>query len=138
MELRLDIQVGEEALPYMELCQILSNGLENAWEAVRGLPAGEREVSVQMKYSGDYLIMRIKNRCQSGLVIEKGVIPKSSKEGAGHGFGLGTIQEAAQRCDGEMFCYTDHGYFILDVMIVCCGFEDKKVQSIPSKVRSVP
>ncbi len=33
MELYLDIHVGEEELPYMELCRILSNGLENAWEA---------------------------------------------------------------------------------------------------------
>lgn len=46
-QLRMSIQVGEEELPYMELCQILSNGLENACDAVRGLAAEEREVSVR-------------------------------------------------------------------------------------------
>ena len=30
-----DIRVGEERLPYMELCQILSNGLENARDALQ-------------------------------------------------------------------------------------------------------
>lgn len=34
---RSDIQIGDEDLPYMELCQILSNGLENACDALKGL-----------------------------------------------------------------------------------------------------
>ncbi len=116
-ELSLDIQVGEEALPYMELCQILSNGLENAWEAVRELPAEEREASVQMKYSRDYLIIRIRNKCRRDLIVEKGIVPSTDKKEAGHGFGLFTIQEAAKQLDGEMFCYTDNRSFVLDVMV---------------------
>ncbi len=116
-ELKLDIQVGEEALPHMELSQILSNGLENALEAVRELPVEERTASVQMKYNRDYLIIRIRNKCRSGFVIEKGTIPKSSKKEDGHGFGLSTIQEVARRLDGEMIVYTEQGNFVLDVMI---------------------
>jgi len=116
-ELRLDIRVGEETLPHMELCQILSNGLENAWEAVKELPPEEREASVQMKYSRDYLIIRIRNRCRSDLTVKKDTIPKSSKKEAGHGFGLGTIREAAGRLGGDMLAYTDQGSFVLDVMV---------------------
>lgn len=121
-ECRLDIQVGEEELPYMELCQILSNGLENACDAIKGLDIKERVVSVQMKYSRDYLIMRLRNRCQSGLHVERGNIPVTDKEGHDHGFGLLTVQEAAVRLDGEMFCYTENGNFVLDVMLPCCSF----------------
>jgi len=117
MKLHLDIQVGEEELPYMELCQILSNGLENAWEASAQLPVKEREASVQMRYSRDYLLIRIKNKCRKDLYIEKGIIPKSGKKETGHGFGLATIQEAAAALDGEMFAYTDAGSFVLDVMV---------------------
>ncbi len=115
--LHLDIQVGEEELPYMELCRILSNGLENAWEASAELPAPEREASVQMKYSRDYLLIRIKNKCRGDLAVEKGTSPKSRKKEAGHGFGLVTIQEAAAALDGEMLVYTDSGNFVLDVMV---------------------
>ncbi len=115
--LRLDIQVGEENLPYMELCRILSNGLENAWEASAGLPAESREASVQMKYSRDYLIIRIKNKCRKDLSIGKDTVPKSSKKEPGHGFGLAIIQEAAEALDGDMFVYTDSGNFVLDVMV---------------------
>lgn len=117
MKLQLDLQIGEEALPYMELCQILSNGLENAWEAVSKLPAKEREASAQMKYSRDYLIIRIKNKCRGDLYVEKGTVPGSSKEEKGHGFGLSTVQDAAERLHGEMLCYTDNGNFVLDVMV---------------------
>ena len=47
--------------------QILSNGLENAWDALKALAWDKRKVSVQMKYSRDYLIIRIKNRCREEL-----------------------------------------------------------------------
>lgn len=116
-ECRTDIQLGEEALPYMELCQILSNGLENACDAVKALETDKREVSVQMKYNRDYLVMRLRNGCRDGLYVEKGTIPATDKEGHDHGFGLLTVREAAARLGGEMFCYTENGNFVLDVMV---------------------
>ncbi len=115
--LKMDILLGNEELPYMQLCQILSNGLENALEASRELAPEEIEASVQMKYSRDYLIIRIKNKCRSDFFVEKGTIPKTSKKVSGHGFGLSTIKEAAKMLDGEMFAYTDNGNFVLDVMV---------------------
>lgn len=121
-ECRMEIQLGEEALPYMELCQILSNGLENACDALKDLTMEKREVCVQMKYSRDYLIIRIRNRCREDLHVDKGTIPKTDKEGQDHGFGLITIQEAAERQNGEMFCYTENGTFVLDVMVPSHSF----------------
>lgn len=114
---RIDIQIGEEELPYMELCQILSNGLENACEALLELVKEKREVSVHMRYRREYLLIRIKNRCQDGLFVAWGETVPTSKTEPGHGFGLSAIQEAAGRLGGEMFCYTENGYFILDVMV---------------------
>ena len=117
MELELDLKIGDVELPYMELCQILSNGLENAWDASSELPPDKRKISLQMRYNKDYLVIRMKNRCKNNLCIEEGNLPKSTKGGAEHGFGLRTIQEAARKLDGEMTCYTKKGMFILDVMI---------------------
>lgn len=116
---KMDIQIGEEDLPYMELCQILSNGLENACDALKGLGREERQVSVQMKYSRAYLLIRIRNRCREDLHVERGTMPSTEKEGKDHGFGLLTIREAAERLEGEMFCYTENGNFVLDVMVSC-------------------
>lgn len=115
--LKLDIRIGEEELPYMELCQILSNGLDNARAAVSELVAEKREASVQMKYSRGYLVIRIRNRCREGMHVEKGELPATGKTEAGHGFGLVTIREAAGRLGGDMLCYTESGNFVLDVMV---------------------
>ena len=122
-EYKMNIQTGEEALPCMELCQILSNGLENACDALKGLAREKREVSVQMKYNRNYLLIRIRNRCRADLYVAKGTIPATDKEGHDHGFGLATVQEAAERLGGEMVCYTENGNFVLDVMVSCQSFQ---------------
>lgn len=114
---RVDIQIGAEVLPYMEVCQILANSLENACDALKELPLEEREASIQMKYRKDYLIIRVKNRCSEDLHVDRGAIPPTKKEGSDHGFGLLTIKEAAQRLKGDMMCYTDNRYFVLDVTV---------------------
>lgn len=113
----MDIQIGEEDLPYMELCRILSNGLENVCDAIVEIPAEKRKASLQMKYNRDYLIIRIKNRCREDLYVEKGTVPGTDKEGHDHGFGLLSVREAAESLDGEMFCYTINENFVLDVMV---------------------
>lgn len=117
-----DIQIGEEELPHMELCGILSNGLENACDALRGLEKGKRRISVHMRYNRNYLLIRIRNRCRDDLYVEQGELPATDKEGLDHGFGLAAIREAAERLDGESFCYTEDGDFILDVMVPCRAF----------------
>lgn len=126
---RHDIQIGDEELPYIELSRILTNGLENACDAIKALEVKEREVSVYMKYNREYLTMRIRNRCRENLHVEKGMMPATNKKGAGHGFGLATIKEAAEKLNGEMYCYTDKGTFVLDVFVAKDTFEksiDKK------------
>ena len=114
--LRLDIQTGDEILPHMELCQILSNGLENAYEESRSM-GKEQKVSVQVRYNKGWLLVRIKNKCREGMHVEKGSFPGTHKKEPGHGLGLRTIQEAAGSLGGDMSCYTEEGYFILDVMV---------------------
>lgn len=116
-ECTTDILVGDKELPYMELCQILSNGLENACDALEKLDATKREASVEMKYNRNHLIIRIKNRCRDDLNVEKGNIPVTDKAESGHGFGLSSIQAAAVRLGGDMMCYTEGGYFVLEVMV---------------------
>lgn len=68
-EFRSDLQIGEEELPYMELCQILSNGLENACDALKELEKEQRTVSVHMRYKRNYLLIRIRNKCRDDLYV---------------------------------------------------------------------
>lgn len=119
---RIDIRIGEEVLPHMEICRILANGIENACDELGALAPEDRELSVQMQYNGEYLLIRIRNRCQEGRYVEQGKLPKTDKEGHGHGYGLRSTQEDVERLSGDMACYTKNGYFVLDVMIPCRCF----------------
>lgn len=114
---RMDIQIGAEELPYMELCRILADGLENACDAIKKLEEEKREISIHMRYNREYLLIRIKNRCSDDLYVAWGDTVPSSKTEPGHGFGLSAIRAAAERLDGNMYCYTENGYFLLDVMV---------------------
>lgn len=116
---RIDIRTGEEALPHMEVCRILANGMENACDELGMLAREEREMSVRMQYNRDHLLIRIRNRCREGRYVEQGKLPKTDKEGQGHGYGLSSIKEDVERLSGDMVCYTENGYFVLDVMIPC-------------------
>lgn len=119
---RIDIRAGEEALPHMELCRILANGMENACDELGTLAQAQREMSVRMQYSRDRLLIRIRNRCREELYVEQGKLPETDKEGHGHGYGLHSVQEAVKRLSGDMVCYTENGYFVLDAMIPCGEF----------------
>ena len=70
-----------------------------------------------MQYHKNGLVIRMKNRCKKGLRVEKGEIPKTDQFGREHGFGLQTIQETAKSLGGDMFCYTENGFFVLDIMV---------------------
>ena len=113
----VNVQLGDEELPYVELCQILANGMENAYEACMKLEKEKRQVSVRMQYHKAYLLLRIKNRCPDDLHVERGAMVPTSKTEQGHGFGLPTIKEMSDRIGGDMVCYTENGFFVLDVMV---------------------
>lgn len=116
-KLKITAQVGPEQLPHVELCLILSNALENALEAVSALPESDRITSAQLRYKGAYLLLRVRNRCTHGLIVERGSFPSTTKREAGHGFGLTTIRATAEKLGGNAICYTEDGNFILDVML---------------------
>lgn len=98
---KVDIKVAEEELPYRELCKILSNGLDNACETLKESDIENREISVQMKYNRNYLLIRVRNRCRNDLRMERW---------------------------GERECPWDkeeNGDFVLDVMISSQSFLKK-------------
>lgn len=119
---RIDIWIGEEVLPHLEICRILANGMENACDELGALAQESREMSVHMQYNRKHLLIRIRNRCREGRYVEKGKLPETDKEGQGHGYGLRSMKEDVERLSGDMACYTENGYFVLDVMIPCRSF----------------
>lgn len=115
--LTIDVKLGVDRTR-TGLCLILSNALDNALEAVTALPREERKASVQINRKGVYVLLRVKNRCAPTLTVEKGTCPRTTKDEPGHGYGLAAIRHTAERLDGNATCYTEDGFFYLDVMIM--------------------
>jgi sensor histidine kinase regulating citrate/malate metabolism len=112
-----DIKLGKMEVHHVEMCLILNNALQNALEASLKLPPKQRYVKLQIKMKQNHFLLRITNRFDGELMMHCG-IPRSTKENAGHGYGLVSIRDAAESSGGFMVCKSENDIFILDVAII--------------------
>ncbi len=98
----------------VELCLVFSNALQNALEASLKLPQEKRSVSVTAKLKFDYLVLQIANRFAGQVELEDESIPRTTKESAGHGYGLTSIKTTLEALDGVLHLRTDNDVFILE------------------------
>ncbi len=96
---------------------ILNNALNNAMEA-----AGECEnpfVLVKSYQMRNAWMIEIRNSMMGLRAIdEESGLPKTAKKGAGHGFGLVSIQKVAQRYNGDIDISQEGREFVLSVMLM--------------------
>jgi Signal transduction histidine kinase regulating citrate/malate metabolism len=109
-----DIQLGNFELHHVEMCLILNNSLQNALEASLKLLPEQRYVKLQIKTKQRRLLIRITNHFYSDLIFD-GEIPRSTKEGKGHGYGLTSIRNAVESVGGFAVCKIEDDMFVLDV-----------------------
>lgn len=84
-----------------DLCVILSNGLENAWEAACQCRSG-REIQVSIGNRKNLIFITIRNPSSTPQVIEGDIIRTSKSDRENHGLGTGNMQEAARRSGGHI------------------------------------
>lgn len=109
-----DIQPGRMELHHVEMCLALNNALKNALEASLKLPPEKRYVRFQVKTKNGRFLFRVTNRFDGNLKID-GELPRSTKECAGHGYGLSSIRDAAESLGGFAVCKSEGDMFVLDV-----------------------
>ena len=103
------------ALPDTELCAMLSNGMENALNAVKALAADrDRTIQFSCEIKQNTLLIQIVNPCEGNVCIESG-IPVSS--GGGNHYGCRSIRAIAQRRHGQCAFDIVNGQFVLRVAI---------------------
>ncbi len=108
------IGIGDLELPATELCLILNNALENAFEACMKFSETERQIKVQAAVRQHLFLLRVSNPFQGSVKTENG-LPVTTKCGKQHGYGLSNIRQAAGRRGGGMEYHIRDGYFVLDV-----------------------
>ena len=102
---------GQLAVEGPDLCAMLGNGLDNAIEACSRLPEGERNIHLELRADRGLLVCRIANPCREAMTLRDG-LPVTSKS-SGHGYGLWSVREAAERYGGAMRVACERGTFVL-------------------------
>lgn len=97
------------------LCALLSNGLENALNAVGALNEPERKwISCTCGVRAGKLLIEIKNPCAGTVAIRDG-LPVSQQEG--HGYGCRSIQTITERNRGLCEFSAEKGLFTLRIAL---------------------
>ncbi len=111
-------------LPYpcglkdIDICIVLSNALDNAIQACKGLDAGiEKQIYVSGSVQGDFLMIETRNSFSG-----KGVF----KEGTG----LSNVKKVAEKYNGAMSIETRENVFILHVLLVIPQHPDDSTQQM--------
>ena len=98
----------------MELCAIVSNGLENAFRAVGELENDRRWIELHSSIRQDKLLIEIRNPYAGQVSYEDGM-PVSNREG--HGHGCRSIRSIAQQHRGVCLFEAEDGVFVLRVVL---------------------
>ncbi|MBB5263727.1 signal transduction histidine kinase [Catenibacillus scindens] len=93
----------------VDLTTILGNLLDNALEAAKTAPENLRFLNLTIRRINAMLIIKVENGYGSTPVQENGKLLTSKKDKAFHGWGLKSVQTAADRYDGTIRTdYKDH------------------------------
>jgi hypothetical protein len=104
-----------------DLCVVLSNALQNAYEA--SVNVDDPYVSLTSVLKKNTFIINVRNRIGLEIDIDKETgLPYSSKKEDGHGYGLKNIRNVAQKYNGDIDIRQEHDghglIFILNVMMI--------------------
>ncbi len=97
----------------VDLCNLLSNILDNAIEASVKLPKELRQVCFQIDTVGQYLVIRCENNYDGMLHRTNDQFLTSKADKKGHGYGLSIIKGIAEKYRGESSVETTDQTFVI-------------------------
>ncbi|MCD8074902.1 MAG: GHKL domain-containing protein [Lachnospiraceae bacterium] len=115
----------------MDICTIFGNALDNAIEYLEKVNVPEKRlIRVSVFSQQAFLVIRVKNYCDTGMVMEKELPVTTKADKVNHGYGLKSIRMSAEKYGGNMTISTEHEWFSLCVMI---PFPDDQAPPLPQK-----
>jgi hypothetical protein len=115
IDFRYSLQIPEK-LPFsdVDLTSLLSNGLENAIQAVAELPPEQRYIDLDAHMHGEKLLISIKNPYRETPDFVDG-LPVAKKDG--HGIGTQSIQYITEKLRGNCQFSVTEDFFILRIIL---------------------
>ncbi len=101
-----------------EIYSLFGNALDNALEAVTKIEDPDRRI-ITLKGSarGNLAVLQVENTVAGELQVSEDALPRTTKTGSGHGFGLRSIKHIAEKHGGTMTLRTESGVFKLTVVM---------------------
>ena len=85
-----------------DLCAIFYNLLNNAVEALEKIDDNDKEISVDLSYIGEDIIIVVKNKFNGEMKNSNGQISTSKADKDWHGWGLQNVRDSVDKYDGIM------------------------------------
>lgn len=108
MDIRLQVPQMLKLDP-LHLCSIFSNLLDNALEALSGLPQEERKFELHAEIKGVYLFVRCRNTASKSHALRK--------RRKGHGYGTQILDYIAKTYEGSYQAGYENGWYTAAVMV---------------------
>ena len=101
-----------------ETYSLFGNALDNALEAVMKIPdPAKRRITLKSNARGAMVVLQVENNFEGEMALTGDDLPRTTKTGSGHGFGLKSISRIAQKHGGMMSVRTEDGLFKLSVIL---------------------
>lgn len=119
IQLKLSCTVPKsQEIDNYDLAILTANLLENSIQSVTDLKKEERFVALTMKNrAGESFFLEIKNPCHKKVKFSKKTGLPLSDQGSGHGFGMVSVQEFADKYHAQFDCYIEEDTFIVRILI---------------------
>ena len=116
LEITFSFDIELDALKVDEplFCSILSNALDNAFNAQQVIPASKRMIRLMLKQAGGKLLLSVKNPTAGQVSFVDG-LPLAGKKG--HGYGTQSIRYLTERLGGNCQFSQQQDTFILRVVL---------------------
>lgn len=104
-------------IPETDLCIMLSNGVENAYEAALQCEA-EKSIQIKIRSQGNFTLIEIINSVDGEVSIKDGFIKTTKEDKENHGFGIKNMHDAALRSGGSVtWNYDPEGFVVTKIYL---------------------
>ena len=99
----------ENTMPDWEMCKVLSNLIDNAADAMEGLTAGEKRLSIALGENVKQYTFRVENTGEGipAEIQERIFAPGFTTKGDGHGMGLHIVRRTLRERGGDISVQSD-------------------------------
>lgn len=113
----IDMAVDFSVIEDVDLITIFSNALDNAIEASDKIDDPRIDFCARNSIEMESIVVRISNRFDGELNVEKGKIITSKNDGLEHGIGITNIEKTVEKYHGSMSISSSEGVFSLSLII---------------------